>query len=155
MNNPSDVNPAHQKSLEYLWNGELKEYQKFIFLGSDARQRELFCGGVYFLWDKDGLQYIGQSDYVWQRLNNSHQVAGRDLSTWIVGVIPVEDTRERRRLESYCISTFRPPVNRTTRNPAAKVEEIFRLRSEGKTLQFIGNKFGITHERVRQILKGL
>ena len=30
--------------------------------------------------------------------------------------------------------------------------EMFRMRLEGKTLQEIGNKYGITRERVRQIL---
>ena len=34
------------------------------------------------------------------------------------------------------------------RNKAIK-----RLKNEGKTLEYIGNKYGITRERVRQILE--
>jgi hypothetical protein len=144
-------NAAHQKHLEYLWNGELEGYDKFIFLGSDARQRELFGGGVYFLWNQSGLQYIGQSEWIWNRLTTGHSVIGGDLGTWVVGVIPAGNKRDRLRLEAYCIRKFNPPLNVVLPN-ADKASEIARLRQEGKTLQAIGNIFNITRERVRQIL---
>lgn len=141
-------------NYDYLWNGELSEYKKYIYPGSDCRQRPLFGSGVYFLWNSDGLQYIGQSDFIWERLERHHVIckSKEDRSAWIVGVIPVKDSRERLRLEAYCITNFRPARN--ARIPSVKYDEIKRLRSEGKTLQAIGRIFGISRQRVDQILKG-
>ncbi len=37
--------------------------------------------------------------------------------------------------------------------PYRDIERMFQMREEGKTLQQIGNEFGLTRERIRQILK--
>jgi hypothetical protein len=139
-------------NFDYLWDGKLSEYKKHIYPGSDCRQRPLFGGGVYFLWNSNGLQYVGQSDFVWGRLEKHHVIckSKKDRSAWLIGVIPVKDSRERLRLEAYCITAFRPARN--TKIPNANRDEIESLRSQGKTLQFIGDRFGVSRERIRQIL---
>jgi len=146
-------NKGHQAELEYLWKGELKEYKKFIFLGSDARQREMFAGGVYFLWNEGALQYIGQSWFIWDRLTRGHAVTKGKLSAWVIGVIPAKDTKERLALEARCIKMFNPPLNsqQVIFDPD-RHEKVVKLRQEGKTLQAIGDLFGVSRERVRQIL---
>lgn len=113
------------RHLEYLWGGLLKDRKKYIVRGSDGRNKPLFESGVYFLWNQQGLQYIGQSWFIWVRINQ-HHVIKKDLHKWIIGVIPVNDKAERLRLESYCIRTFRPPLNirNVDRRPRQlKVEE--------------------------------
>lgn len=100
-------------NYDYLWQGKLREYEKFIIPASDDRRnhKPLFMAGVYFLWNQDGLQYIGQSWFVLSRLENHHIFKKAKASEWIIGVIPMEDERERLFLEAYCIGLFRPPKN--------------------------------------------
>jgi RNA polymerase sigma factor (sigma-70 family) len=39
------------------------------------------------------------------------------------------------------------------KNLTPRRKEMLEMRSQGKTLEEIGNKFGISRERVRQIIK--
>jgi hypothetical protein len=104
--------------LEYLWNGELLDREKVLVLGSeigaDGRNfKPLWGPGIYFLWDSDGLQYIGQSESIWRRFCQHHIIPNpKDMRKWIIGIVPITDRDERLYLETYCIHTFRPSKNR-------------------------------------------
>jgi hypothetical protein len=105
--------------LEYLWNGELPEYEKYLVRGMDISDdgrnfQPLFTAGVYFLWNRDGLQYIGQTYFIWHRVIGAkhHVFCKQNKGDWIIGIIPIEDAKERQQLEAYCIKTFCPPRNR-------------------------------------------
>jgi hypothetical protein len=102
---------ANVRHLEYLWGDQFHGREKYIVRGSDGRTMPLFKAGVYFLWNQSGLQYIGQSHFILLRITSKHPVVRGDLHRWIIGVIPVEDNKERLRLESYCIKLFCPPMN--------------------------------------------
>jgi len=97
--------------MEFLWRGEFSDREKYIVRGSDGKTKPLFMAGIYFLWNKDGLQYIGQSDFIWSRFQQHHVVRPKELNEWIIGVIPISDADERLYLELYCITKFCPPRN--------------------------------------------
>ena len=63
-----------KQNLDYLWNGKLDRYEKYIYPAEDSRQRPMFSAGVYFLWSPEGLQYVGQSNFVWERVTNQNIV---------------------------------------------------------------------------------
>lgn len=50
-------------------------------------------------------------------------------------------------MKGFVLGTSNPP--KTERN-----EQINQMRSEGMTLQAIGKAFGISHQRVSEIVKG-
>lgn len=149
-----------KESFDHLWFDDLKKYKrKFIIRGNDNSyiKRLWNRAGVYFIWDKDGLQYIGQSKNIFMRFESHSIIKRTGRGKWIIGVIPVADIRKRCALESYCIQKYCPPVNRLqigyqSYPDPERDSQIVGLRKEGKTYQAIGNIFGITRERVRQIL---
>lgn len=148
-----------KENFNHLWFDDLRKYRgKFIIRGNDESyvKRLWDTAGVYFVWDESGLQYIGQSKNIYLRFE-SHSIVKRGERKWIIGVIPVADMRKRCALESYCIQRYQPPVNRLqigfqSYPDPERDNRIVSLRREGKTYQAIGNIFGITRERVRQIL---
>lgn len=146
----------HVKRLEYLWRGEFADREKYLYFGDELAQKLLMHGGVYFLWKGSVLQYIGQSVKIWRRLRG-HPVIGRtktERAGWVIGIIPEKDIAERLALEGYAIKTFRPPKNKQSFKAKAEFTKIFNLRLQGKTLQAIGDIFGVSRERIRQILNG-
>lgn len=67
------------------------------------------CIGVYFLFKKQAVIYIGQSLNVFKRVHD-HRLNGVDFDAWTVIAC---DRSELLTLEQHYISAFRPPFNKT------------------------------------------
>ena len=63
-------------------------------------------GGVYFLYDKDELVYIGQSDNLYRRIGQ--HIAEKTKKFDRFELYPTED---RVRLEGFLINMFKPRYN--------------------------------------------
>ena len=74
------------------------------------------CSGVYFLWDKEELVYVGQGWNCFLRVAEHTRKEKHNRVTFTSwDFIPVDDKRERKALERELIAQFKPTHNRTRR----------------------------------------
>lgn len=63
-------------------------------------------GGIYFLFDKDELVYVGESDNIYRRVGQ--HIYKKDKKFDRFEIYP---TRERKKLEGFLIRTLTPKYN--------------------------------------------
>lgn len=68
------------------------------------------CSGVYFLFSKDDLLYIGEGGNCALRVAEHTRNPYKPFASY--AVIPVDDEQERKTLERRLRGQFRPPYNR-------------------------------------------
>lgn len=79
-------------------------------------QKQMDIQGVYFLWGCSGLDYIGQSINIKNRLAGNHHVFRR--GEHIIGIIPTSQDQERWYIEAQMINACCPTQNMRRNNPA-------------------------------------
>ena len=108
---------------------------------------------------------LGTSERDILKLKNCHKVTLKELNLLLeeyYGVVAVRPPTKKNRClfcgsrcrEKYCSRDHYFKHKRTKPRPIDKrVPLILSMRKQGKTLKEIGDRFNVTRERIRQILK--
>lgn len=69
--------------------------------------------GVYILWAKKKVIYVGQSNDMGRRLKSNHRIyRNKKEVSHFIGAVPIADDELRREVEKTLIETLSPPENR-------------------------------------------
>ena len=121
-----------------LLRGEIPQKEKDICTTNDMvtipQQAIKIYSGVYFLWYKETIVYIGRSKNIIARLA-SHSFSSDtliDYDTFDKITYIIEDELKRRKLlETICIRHFKPFYNRTftSKNNTPREQEILQYHN--------------------------
>lgn len=99
--------------MEFTFDPHLSTAWRRLVVGRDMprydrlEDRSLFYTGVYFLFDGDALQYVGQSGYIAGRIRQ-HRHTWRPFTSWGAVEVPHDLLSH---LETAYIRALRPPQN--------------------------------------------
>jgi len=103
------------KSCSWIIQCLENNFEKVELLWIFDRSELPKISGVYLLISLNGLEYIGQSKNIKQRLNKSHQVF-EENKHW-VGIIKVNNNYKRIAMERYLIGLLEPRYNKQRYHP--------------------------------------
>jgi GIY-YIG catalytic domain. len=96
---------------------KIKPFEEYPKVTTTLDKLRYSKGGIYFLYNPSGLQYVGQSENIAQRVKYHPATRGSDRNLWIVVVVKITSRRWRFYWEKRLIQHYTPLMNRQC-NPA-------------------------------------